>query len=126
MRNYIIYLIMIVFVGGHVLADLTPHFHDGLNGLANSDIDTGDNTLPVIKFSTNLATEILSAPSFDDCCSAAQYMSPVNDIHCIADCGLAASEFASYHPNPRLYLAPPNDISSVLNTSSDHFRPPIA
>ncbi len=124
MRNYIIYLIMIVFVGGHVLADMTPHFHDGLNELANSD--TRDSTLPVIKFSTILATETLSAPLFDNCCSTAQYMNPVNDIHCIADCGLAASEFANNHLNPRLFLSPPNDISTVLNASSEHFRPPIA
>ena len=122
MRKYLIYLILTMFVGLHVMSDLTPHFHDDADIIATAKFSLFDQAMAkrLLVF-----TQITNLPGEDDCCSKAASLRPDSDIHCIADCGLTSAEFAAYHPNPRLYLAPPNDPAAASNTDSDLFRPPI-
>lgn len=124
MRNYIIYLIMIMFVGGHVVSDIYHHYSDGVEISAlNNDKTTGSSVkLVTIK----LAQLIMASSSNNSSTNRGATDNSISQIHCVAHCGLAASEFTAYHPGPRLYLAPPNDISTIINTARDHFRPPIA
>lgn len=121
MRNFLVYLMLVMFVGAHVVADLSPHFHDDTADIAVAENQLAKNaaSLDTIPF---LA---IASGTDDDCCSKAKELQPSSDIHCIADCGLAAAEFAAYHPNPRYYLAPPNDTSTTIRTINDLFRPPI-
>ena len=126
MRKYLIYLILIMFVGLHVISDLTPHFHDQADNIVTADINLFDQATTENTGRILAIAQITNLPGDDDCCSKAASLKPDSDIHCVADCGLAANEFAAYHPNPRLYLAPPNDPAANTNSINDLFRPPIA
>ena len=115
-----------MFVGGHVLSDTYHHYNDGVDGSINTATVGVDQVSQYISFDI---AQLAKTEDGDNCCSKPQNRIPdnniTNHIHCIADCGLASTEFTLYHPNPRLYLAPPNDPAATSSTISDLFRPPI-
>ena len=125
MRVFLTYMMLILFVGSHWLADLKPHFHQDLENSATIESNASAPSATIVNNIETASIEALSSRIFDDCCAISDQADAASDIHCMADCGLATSGHEAYRPNPGLYLALPADFPTASNAASNPFRPPI-
>jgi hypothetical protein len=125
MRVILTYLILIMFIGGHWLADFSPHFHEETEIVTAVKLSSDARYIAPNNNSPTAPTKNFSSLIFDDCCAVSDQADAASDIHCMADHGLAASDYEAYRAKPRLSLAVSADFLIASNAVSNPFRPPI-
>ena len=123
MRGFLTYLMLIVFIGSHWLADLTPHFHGETENTAT--IESSIYNAERGEGMEIVSAETIASSIFDDCCAIEDQINAASDIYCMADCGLIASNYQPYRPSSRYNVALPADIPTASIVVSNPFRPPI-
>ncbi len=123
MHGFLTYLMVLLFVGSHWLADLKPHFHEETENTApiESSIQNEKRT----EGAKIVSAETIASSIFDGCCAIEDQINAASDIHCMADCGLIASGYEPYRPYPGYNMALPADFPTSSGAPSNPFRPPI-
>jgi len=115
MRSLFILLISMMFVAGHGISGWAQPLHG-----------------------KNVQTEIVSVSAFSaaiqnaSLTSKIQYPdeqtqgSPNQSIHCIADCGVAMPALISNRSPVGSFKLNGRQLSNLLKSTRDHFRPPIS
>ena len=125
MRGFLTYLMMLLFVSSHWLADLNPHFHDEAENITAIESSTSNYFVEWDERLETVSAETIASSIFDDCCAIEDQINAASDINCMADCGLVASAYEPYRPYPSVSLTLSADFPADSNSVSNPFRPPI-
>jgi len=120
MRRFFIFLMVMVFIGGHSLSDAVAH----LPG------KTGNTDISAISISVDKAFfRAIAVASADaatkDSGSKDEPVDTSHSLHCTTYCGLITAQYVGVYPDKKSDLYVLYFLSNTSITISDHFRPPI-
>jgi hypothetical protein len=120
MRKFFVFLIIVVFVGGHSLSDVAAHL-PGNTG--NADTSAISNSVDMAFFGVTATASTGAATK--DCDSKDEPVNTSHSLHCATYCGLMAAQYVGVYPEIKPDLYTQSFLSNSPSTISDHFRPPI-
>lgn len=120
MRRFFVFLMILVFVGGHGLSDVAAHL---LGNTGNADASAISNSVDMALFGVTATASIGVATK--DCGSKDEPVSTSHSLHCATYCGLMAAQYVGVYPEIKPDLYTQSFLSNSPSTISDHFRPPI-